>query len=311
VAALYLATILGLLAAVGVFTTVWSVIPQPPTNADLVEGRLRIYEKGLPLTLSEIELRQSFRDRVVRPAFKRIGQLIEQTTPVKARQQISLKLYVAGRPSGMAAGDFIALRYVLTAALCLFGIAVGMLMGNPLALATFAAVGAVVGMYAPIFWLRSKLRRRRAHIQADLPDVIDVLVVCVEAGLTFEAAVERVVEKYDHALSEEFGRMMQEIRLGRPRLDALNEMGQRTGVEELNHFVQAIIQSEQLGSGVSRILRIQSDEMRLKRLVMAQERGARASLKMLLPMLGCIFPTLWVILLGPAALLAMRFLRGG
>ena len=310
-AALYLATILGLLAAVGVFTTVWSVMPQPPTNADLVEGRLRIYEKGLPLTLSEIELRQSFRDRVVRPAFKRIGQLIEQTTPVKARQQISLKLYVAGRPSGMAAGDFIALRYVLTAALCLSGIAVGMLMGNPLALATFAAVGAVVGMYAPIFWLRSKLRRRRAHIQADLPDVIDVLVVCVEAGLTFEAAVERVVEKYDHALSEEFGRMMQEIRLGRPRLDALNEMGQRTGVEELNHFVQAIIQSEQLGSGVSRILRIQSDEMRLKRLVMAQERGARASLKMLLPMLGCIFPTLWVILLGPAALLAMRFLRGG
>ena len=88
-------------------------------------------------------------------------------------------------------------------------------------------------------------------------------------------------------------------------------MGQRTGVEELNHFVQAIIQSEQLGSGVSRILRIQSDEMRVKRLVTAQERGARASLKMLFPMLGCIFPTLWVILLGPAAILAMRLLRAG
>jgi tight adherence protein C len=88
-------------------------------------------------------------------------------------------------------------------------------------------------------------------------------------------------------------------------------MGQRTGVEELNNFVQAIIQSEQLGSGVSKILRIQSDEMRLKRLVTAQERGARASLKMLLPMLGCIFPTLWVILLGPAALLALSYLRGG
>jgi tight adherence protein C len=123
--------------------------------------------------------------------------------------------------------------------------------------------------------------------------------------------MERVVEKYDHALSEEFGRVMQEIRLGRPRLEALEDMGERTGVDELNNFVQAIIQSEQLGSGISRILRIQSDEIRLKRLLSAQERGARASLKMLLPMLGCIFPTLWVILLGPAALLAVHYLRGG
>src|SRR5262249_24371260 len=142
------------------------------------------------------------------------------------------------------------------------------------------------------------------------PDVIDVLVVCVEAGLTLEAAIEKVVEKYDHALATEFARAMREIRLGRPRLDALNDVGRRSGVDDLNNFVQAVIQSEQLGSGVSRTLRIQSDEIRMRRLVTAQERGARASLKMLLPMLGCIFPTLWVILLGPAALLAMHFLRG-
>ena len=162
-----------------------------------------------------------------------------------------------------------------------------------------------------MLWLRRRVKRRRAEIQLELPDVIDVLVVCVEAGLTFESAMEQVVQKYDHALAEELGRVLQEIRLGRPRLDALNEMGQRAGVEELNNFVQAIIQSEQLGSGVSRILRIQSDEIRLKRMLSAQERGARASLKMLIPMLGCIFPTLWVILLGPAAIMAARFLRGG
>jgi len=119
------------------------------------------------------------------------------------------------------------------------------------------------------------------------------------------------VQKYEHALASEFGRVMQEVRLGRPRLEALNDMGQRTGVEELNNFVQAIIQSEQLGSGMSRILRIQSDEIRNKRLLSAQERGAKASLKMLIPMLGCIFPTLWVILLGPAAIMAFKILRGG
>jgi tight adherence protein C len=162
-----------------------------------------------------------------------------------------------------------------------------------------------------MFWLRRRVRRRRADIQADLPDVIDVLVVCVEAGLTFESAMEKVVEKYDHALAYEFGRVMQEIRLGRHRLEALNEMARRAGVDELNNFVQAIIQSEQLGSGISRILRIQSDEIRQKRFLTAQERGAKASLKMLLPMLGCIFPTLWIILLGPAALIAGKALRGG
>jgi tight adherence protein C len=310
-AALYVATLLGVLAAVGVFTIVWSVIPRQPSNVDVVEGRLRVYETGLPVSVSEIELRQPFMDRVVRPALKRLGRLIEQTIPEKARQQINLTLQIAGRPGGMSTGDFIATRYVLTALLCTFGILIGVLAQNPIVLAVAAAFGGVTGLYGPMFWLRSRLKKRRTEIQIDLPDVIDVLVVCVEAGLTFEAAVEKVVEKYDHALAEEFGRVLQEVRLGRPRLEALNDMGQRTGVEELNNFVQAIIQSEQLGSGISRILRLQSDEMRLKRLFTAQERGARASLKMLIPMLGCIFPTLWVILLGPAALLAMRWLRGG
>jgi len=306
---LYIATLLGVVAAIGVFTTIWSFVPTSPSNADVVEGRLRVYETGLPLTVDEMELRAPFGDRVVRPILKRIGKFVEQSLPEKARAQLSHSLLVAGRPGGMSAGDFIALRYVLTSVFTVFGILLGSLLHNPITLAVLATLGAVVGLYGPTLWLRTRLSRRRNDIQLELPDVIDVLVVCVEAGLTFEAAVERVVEKYDHALADEFGRVMQEIRLGRPRLEALNDMGERTGVEELNNFVQAIIQSEQLGSGVSRILRIQSDEIRNKRLLSAQERGARASLKMLLPMLGCIFPTLWVILLGPAALLALHFLR--
>ncbi|TMF30175.1 MAG: type II secretion system F family protein, partial [Chloroflexi bacterium] len=261
--------------------------------------------------LADMELRQPFMDRVIRPALKRLGGLIEQTMPDNARKQIHANLQIAGRPGGMSAADFIAIRYVLTGALCSVGILVGGLTQNRIVLATGAAVGAIVGLYAPVFWLRFRRNQRRSEIQIDLPDVIDVLVVCVEAGLTFEGAIEKVVEKYDHALASEFGRVMQEVRLGRPRLEALEDLGRRTGVEDLNNFVQAIVQSEQLGSGVARILRIQSDEVRMRRLVAAQERGAKASLKMLHPMLGCIFPTLWVILLGPAALLAMHFLRTG
>lgn len=310
-AALYVATILGMLASIGVFMSVWSAMPQAPTNADVVEGRLRVYETGQPLTVAELELRQPFMERVVRPAMKRIGKLVEQATPDKVRQKITVDLQVAGHPGGLTAGDFIATRYVLTVLMCGLGILIGVILGNPITLVILAAIGTVCGMFGPTFWLRMKLNGRRAEIQADLPDVIDVLVVCVEAGLTFEAAIEKVVEKYDHGLAQEFGRVQQEIRLGRPRLEALNDLGVRSGVEELNNFVQAIIQSEQLGSGVSKILRLQSDELRLRRLVTAQERGARASLKMLLPMLGCIFPTLWVILLGPAAILALRFLASG
>ncbi len=284
-AVLYVATILGMLAALGVFISVWSTVPQAPTNADVVEGRLRIYETGLPLTVADIELRQPFMDRVVKPALKRVGRWVEQSTPDKVRQKIAIDLQVAGHPGGMTAGDLIAVRYVLAVLLCVLGVLLGVVLQNPITLAILAAKGTLWGLYGPMIWLRLKLNGRRNEIKADLPDVIDVLVVCVEAGLTFEAAMEKVVEKYEHGLAAEFGRVMQEVRLGR--------------------------QAEQLGSGISKILRIQSDEMRLRRLVTAQERGARASLKMLLPMLGCIFPTLWVILLGPAALLAMRFLAGG
>ena len=308
---LYLAVILGIVAAIGVFAAIWSVVPAAPSNADVVEGRLRVYETGLPVSVAEMELQKPFRERVIQPALNRVGRLLEQVIPEKARQQLHMRLQLAGRPGRMTATDFIAMRYILTAVLCSLGIGIGVLRGSPVVIVVGAGIGAAIGLYGPLFWLRSRVKRRQSSIQSDLPDVIDVLVVCVEAGLTFEAAMEKVAEKYDHALAEEFSRMLQEIRIGRPRLEALNDMGERLGVDELNNFVQAIIQSEQLGSGVSRILRVQSDEIRTKHLLTAQEKGARASLKMLLPMLGCIFPTLWVIILGPAGLLAIRYLAGG
>jgi tight adherence protein C len=309
--ALYVSVALGLVAAAGVMATVLSLIPAGPTNADVVEHRLRIYEQGQPVTTTEIELQQPFAQRVAWPLIRRIGRILEQTMPEKVRQKIREKVQLAGRPGGLSATDFITVRYLLAGLLLVVGIGIGLLTENRVALALCATIGAVVGLYGPMFWLNFQVSRHRNEIQLDLPDVIDVLVVCVEAGLTLEAAMEQVVEKYDHGLADEIARVLQEVRLGRPRLESLAEMGQRNGVEELNNFVQAVIQSEQLGAGIARILRTQSDEIRQRRLLTAQERGARASLKMLLPMIGCIFPTLWIILLGPAALLAVRFLRGG
>jgi tight adherence protein C len=303
---LYASLALGMIAACGAFVAIWSLTPAVPSNADLVEGRLRAYEAGLPVSAAEMELQVPFGDRIVRPAIKRVGRLLEQTMPEKVRQQIHLDLYLAGRPGGLSTSDFIAIRYLATGLFCCLGIGVGLLTRSAVMIAVGAALGAVIGLYLPTLWLRRKVTGRRREIQFVLPDVLDVLVVCVEAGLTFEAAVEKVGQKYDHGLAEEFVRVLQEIRLGKPRLEALDDMAQRCGVEELNSFVQAVIQSEQLGSGIVKVLRIQSDEIRNKRLLMAQERGARASLKMLIPMVGCIFPTLWVILLGPAFILLMH-----
>src|SRR5438552_568197 len=170
--------VLGVVAAVGLFISVWSLRPRRPSNADLVQGRLHVYETGLPLTLADIELRQPFKDRVIRPVLKRLGELIENTMPDNARNQIHTALQVAGRPGGMRAGDFIAIRYVLTGLLVILGILVGGLSQNRILLATGATVGAIVGLYGPMFWLRLRRNQRRAEIQSDLPDVIDVLVVC-------------------------------------------------------------------------------------------------------------------------------------
>jgi tight adherence protein C len=297
---------LGAVAACGAFVAIWSLRPATASNADVVEGRLRAYETGLPLSLVEMELQVPFGERVLRPAIQRLGRILEQTMPEKARQRINLDLYLAGRPGGLSASDFIAIRYVASVLLSCAGIGIGLLIGSGVFIAVGAALGAAAGLYVPTFWLRYKVKSRRDEIRFVIPDVIDVLVVCGEAGLTFEAAIEKVGQKYDHALANEFVRVLQEVRLGKARLEALNDMAQRCGVEELNNFVQAVIQSEQLGSGLVKVLGIQADEIRQKRLITAQERGARASLKLLIPMVGCIFPTLWVILLGPALILLMH-----
>jgi len=124
--------------------------------------------------------------------------------------------------------------------------------------------------------------------------------------LAFDAAISNVVDKYHNALADEFAAVIRETQLGRPRLEALEEMGKRCGVEDLNNFIQSIIQSEQMGVGIARILRLQSDEIRRKRRQYAQEKAAQATLKMLLPMVGCIFPTLWIVLLGPAILIIIK-----
>jgi tight adherence protein C len=135
---------------------------------------------------------------------------------------------------------------------------------------------------------------------------MDLMSVCVESGLTFEGAMSKVSERYHNRLGVEFAQVLSEIRLGRQRREAMANLGSRTAVDEVNSFAQAVIQSDALGTGIARVLRIQSEELRRKRRQRAQEQGAKASLKMLFPMVLFIFPALWIVLLGPAVLLLLK-----
>lgn len=299
--------VLAMMAAAGVFIFFLGLAMRPSRSAgEMVQERLQAYGGERPLTEDEIILQQPFVDRFIRPAMERFGRALAKRTPEKARIDLQNQLNLAGRPYNLGPQEFMAVRYVGCVVLFVVGLLIGTATGGPLGIMLVAGVGGTIGFFGPLFWLRRMVEGRRRDIQKGLPDALDLLTICVEAGLGFDAAISRVTEKFKNALSDEFSQVLQETRLGRPRLEALDEMGRRAGVEDLHNFVQAVIQSEQMGVGVAKILRIQSDEMRRKRRQRAQEKAAQASLKMLLPMVGCIFPTLWVVLLGPAVLILLK-----
>jgi tight adherence protein C len=304
--------LLAVIAGGGIFLVFWGMYATrgQAVSGDMVQDRLAAFSGEKPLTLDEVELQKPFEERFIRPLIDRLGKYLAENTPEKQRQDMQNRLNLAGRPGNLTPADFQALRYGAAVVLFVLGLLVGLLFHNPVGLVVSAAVGGLLGFFAPPYYITSKVQARRKEIQLALPDVMDLLTIAVEAGLGFDAAVQRVTDKFDNALADEFKTVLQEVRLGRPRLDALDEMGRRCGVEDLHNFTQAVIQSEQMGVGLAKILRLQSEEMRRKRRQRAEELAAQASLKMMLPMVGCIFPTLWLILLGPAVLIIMKA-RGG
>jgi tight adherence protein C len=300
---LLLAVVVGL----GILMIFIGLARTPSTNtAAMVQQRLSVYGGEKPLTLEEVELQRPFSERFLRPAIERLGSLMSRSTPQKARQNLMNRLDLAGRPGNLTPEDFAAVRIVAAAVAAAAGVGIGLLLANPVYLVIALAAGAILGFYLPVLWLKQKVDARRSEIQKGLPDAMDLLVIAVDAGLGFDAALARVTDKYKNALSDEFAKVLREVSLGRPRLEAMDEMGRSSGVEDLHNFIQAIIQSEQFGTGIGKILRIQADEMRRKRRQRAQEKAAQATLKMMLPMVGCIFPTLWIVLLGPAALILLK-----
>jgi tight adherence protein C len=280
---------------------------------DLLESRLANFDAA-PVTLEELELQQPFSERFLRPGLERIGAFLNSRIGRNRQQEIQKRLAVAGKPGDLTVNAFITIKLIAAIAfglLFFFLFSFGQFILFPFLpglvnAALLAALCTIGGYFLPDLWLKSKVQRRQKEIRLALPNALDLLTISVEAGLGFDAAIARVTEKYQNALSQEFTQVLNEVRLGRPRLEALEDMGNRSGVEELINFIQSLIQSEQLGVGIAKILRIQSAEMRRKRRQRAEEQAAQASLKMLFPMLIFIFPTLFIVLMGPAVIEVLK-----
>ncbi len=275
------------------------------TQADLLEARLAQFtETGRHITsLTEAELSLPFADRVIKPVFDKLGRIMSRRMQGGRQQAIQDRLNLAGRPGGLTAGGFVALQLISMVIGVVLGIGLALLMTlTPPMLYLAPVVGGAIGYLLPASTISRRIRKRQKQILLALPSALDLLTISVEAGLAFDAALTRVTDKYHNALTAEFTQVLNEVRLGRPRLEALDDMGRRNKVEELNNFLQAIIQSEQLGVGIANVLRIQSEEIRRRRRQRAEEAGQKAPIKMLIPMIGCIFPTLFIVLLGPAVI---------
>jgi len=301
-----------LVAGIVVFIVILAIVLvvvgiKSPEPTDPIQDRLAELSIGdEPLSLEEIELSQRFSERVILPIFNRIGEIASRFTPQATLMSARLRLEMAGNPMRLDPAFFLTTRIVLAV---LFG---GMVFAvyaitkrNWLQGLGLSVLFLIIGYMFPDLWLSSRIKARQKSIFRSLPDALDLLTVCVEAGLGFDAALRNVHEKWEDDLALEFGRVLQEIALGKLRREALRDMSDRLDVAELTSFIAAVIQSEQLGVSMAKVLRIQSDNMRVRRRQMAEEEANKAPIKMVFP-IGClIFPSILIVLLGPAALMLL------
>ncbi len=273
-----------------------------------VQTRLDTYGSR-PRTLAEIELEQPFSDRVVSPAIRGMAAMLSRLTPQKNVEAMRHKLDLAGNPNNWTPSDVLGVRGMAGVITIIIVVIPLVLLGTQLPqVLLFGAVGGILGFYLPLFWINIKIRQRKHDIQKALPDALDLLTISVEAGLGFDAAMVKVTEQWDNELSRAFGRVNAEIRLGKLRREALRDMANRADVPDVTNFIAAVIQADQLGVSLAKVLRIQSDQMRIKRRQRAEEQAAQAPVKMMFPLVFLIFPSIFIVLLGPAVLI---FTTGG
>jgi tight adherence protein C len=261
--------------------------------------RLGVYGKD---ALREQQLAKPLAERAIAPLVIGLGKTLNRLTPLGYMTSIQKKLVLAGSPGNLDAPSFIVIKVLTTIVGVVLAFFAQRVATSFMQRILLLALPLMLGFFGPDAWLSRKVEERRVAMQKALPDVLDLLVISVEAGLGFDSALARVVATVPGPLSEEFFRMLQETRVGVSRRDAMRHLMERTDLDELRSFLLAMMQAEAFGVAIARVLRVQADEMRVKRRQRAQEKAFAAPVKIVFPLVFCIFPSLFVVLLGPAAI---------
>ena len=300
-----------ILATLVVAATVFVFVLALGGSGAPVRSRLEALRGGSSAPTQEPEEGLSLGERLVMPLFRTPVQLLRRMLPTTMLAGIEERLILAGEP--MTVSAFLTMQLISVGAFIALPLLLFMGSGGAISpLQVLVAVCFLVaGVMLPQMWLGSRVNARQKVIIKTLPDAFDLITTCVEAGLGLDAALSRVAEKVEGPFADELQRTLRDISLGKMRRDALVELGERTGVPDLVSFVNAVIQAEQMGSSVGTVLRVQSDQLRVRRRQRAEEQAYKAPVKMIFPLILCIFPTLFIVILGPAIITIMNDFPGG
>jgi tight adherence protein C len=277
------------------------------TPVDPVQARLTQLGTMQAKNLEELELQLPFIERTLRPLATRLSSAVARVTSSSFSERTEKRLALAGYPGNLRVGDWLGIKAIgALIGAGIFFLLVGVLGGNVPAGIGLGFVGFMIGYIGPEFWLGGRVRKRQKLILLQIPDALDLLTISVRAGLGFDGALGKVVEKLKGPLTDEFRRALAEIRVGKSRREALRDIVPRTEVPALTNFIGAIIQAEQLGVSISKVLQVQSEQLRIERRQRAEEMAAKAPIKMLFPLVGCIFPSLFIVIQGPALILIVQ-----
>lgn len=262
--------------------------------------------RATPPSLEEIEMSLPFTQRVIRPMLVQLAERASKLSPDKSREAAEKLMEQAGKPYGWGPNEFFLMRLVVAV---IMGVLLTLItrMSDYSSYAIFVGIGGLgLGFFMPLLWIRSKIQARQKAVIKQLPDAMDLLTITVEAGMGFDGALQKVADKWDNEISRAFGRVTREIQIGVLRRVALKNMSDNVDVADMTSLVAAIIQAEQLGVSIAKVLRVQSKQMRIKRSQRAEAEANKAPIKMLFPMVFLIFPALFVVLLAPASLIILE-----
>ena len=292
--------VFGLLCLAGSVYFVAELVSVPARERMLSFRRAAAYGRRARKQNQRVE--GSLRDRALAPAMQSAARAVLRINPKMTVEAVHLKLLSAGYGRRISPMGFLAAKGFAALGGLVFGFMLASASkGIPMGIMIGVALGAV-GYIAPDFFLNSRIRSRQERLRADLPDALDLLAVSVEAGLGFDAAVVKITEQIEGPLGEEFSLTLSEIRIGESRQEALKKLAERTGTSEIGAFARSIIQADQFGISLGRILRVQAVDTRHRRQLAAEERAMKAPVKMLFPTVVFIFPSMFIVILGPAFL---------